>query len=160
MVGRLIQSKSDNWALSDMTLRQAEIIDEVCERLALGETLSRICTAPDLPDRRTIHRWAAKDGNIADRILTARRLGGWAMFDEATDRLMNATPQTIQVERELAHHVRWSISKLVPDVFSEKGKDRGMNISGQHITISWMNSGEEETPALVHDAVPGLPAPD
>ena len=31
---------------------------------------------------------------------------GWAMFDEATDRLMNATPQTIQVERELAHHVR------------------------------------------------------
>jgi hypothetical protein len=24
------------------------------------------------------------------------------MFDEATDRLMNATPQTIQVERELA----------------------------------------------------------
>ncbi len=82
------------------------------------------------------------------------------MFDEATDRLMNATPQTIQVERELAHHVRWSISKLVPDVFSEAGKDRGMNISGQHITISWMNSGEEETPALVHDAVPGLPAPD
>jgi hypothetical protein len=66
------------------------------------------------------------------------------MFDEATDRLMNATPQTIQVERELAHHVRWSISKLVPDVFGEC-KDRGMNISGQHITISWMSSGEEET---------------
>ena len=42
------------------------------------------------------------------------------MFDEVTDRLMNATPQTIQVERELAHHVRWSISKLVPDVFSER----------------------------------------
>ncbi len=160
MVGRQAESKPDNWALSDMTMRRAEIIDEVCERLALGETLSRICAARDLPDRRTIHRWAAKDGDIADRILTARRLGGWAMFDEATDRLMNATPQTIQVERELAHHVRWSISKLVPDVFSEKGKDRGMNISGQHITISWMNSGEEETPALVHDAVPGLPAPD
>ncbi len=82
------------------------------------------------------------------------------MFDEATDRLMNATPQTIQVERELAHHVRWSISKLVPDVFSEAGKDRGMNISGQHITISWLGSGEEETPTLVHDAAPGLPAPD
>ena len=82
------------------------------------------------------------------------------MFDEATDRLMNATPQTIQVERELAHHVRWTISKLVPDVFSEAGKDRGMNISGQNITISWMKSSEEETPTLVHDAAPGLPATD
>ena len=143
-----------------MTLRRAEIIDEICERLALGQTLSRICTAPDLPNRRTIHRWAAKDGDLADRILTARRLGGWAMFDEATDRLMNATPQSIQVERELAYHLRWSISKLVPDVFSERGKDRGMNISGQHITISWLSSGEEETPTLVHDAAPGLPAPD
>ena len=160
MVARQAKSKPDNWALSDMTLRRAEIIDEVCDRLALGETLSRICAARDLPDRRTINRWAVKDRDLADRILTARRLGGWAMFDEATDRLMNATPQSIQVERELAHHVRWSISKLVPDVFSERGKDRGMNISGQHITISWLSSGEEETPTLVHDAAPGLPAPD
>ena len=160
MVGRQAESKPDNWALSDMTLRRAEIIDEVCERLALGETLSRICAARDFPDRRTINRWAVKDRDLADRILTARRLGGWAMFDEATDRLMNATPQTIQVERELAHHVRWTISKLVPDVFSEASKDRGMNISGQNITISWMNSGEEETPTLVHDAAPGLPATD
>ena len=159
MVGRQAESKPDNWALSDMTLRRAEIIDEVCERLALGETLSRICAARDFPDRHTINRWAVKDRDLADRILTARRLGGWAMFDEATDRLMNATPQTIQVERELAHHVRWSISKLVPDVFSER-KDRGMNISGQNITISWMSSGEEETQTLVHDAAPGLPATD
>ena len=63
---------------------------------------------------------------------------------------MNATPQTIQVERELAHHIRWTIAKLVPDVFGER-KDRGMNISGEHITISWLGSGEEETPTLVHD---------
>jgi hypothetical protein len=143
-----------------MTQRRAEIIDEVCERLALGKTLSRIYAARDLPDRCTIIRWAVKDSDLADRILTARRLGGLAMFDEETDRLMNATPQTIQVERELAHHVRWSISKPVPDVFSEAGKDRGMNISGQHITISWMNSGEEKTQTLVHDAAPALPPPD
>ena len=77
MVGRQVESKPDNWALSDMTLRRAEIIDEVCERLALGETLSRICTAPDLPDRGTINRWAVKDSGLAVRKLTARRLGGW-----------------------------------------------------------------------------------
>jgi hypothetical protein len=35
-----------------------------------------------------------------------------------------------------------------------------MNIRGQNITISWMNSSEEETPTLVHDAAPGLTATD
>ena len=55
---------------------------------------------------------------------------------------MNATPQTIQVERELAHHIRWTIAKLVPDVFGER-KDRGVNISGEHITISWLGSGPQ-----------------
>ena len=99
MVARQAESEADNWALSDMLLNRDEIIGEICERLSLGETLSRISTSPHLPNRRTIHRWAAKDSDLADRILTARRLGGWAMFDEATDRLMNATPQTIQVER-------------------------------------------------------------
>ena len=54
---------------------------------------------------------------------------------------------------------RNDIAKLAPDIFGER-KDRGVNVSGQHITISWMTSGEEETPALVHDATPGLPAPD
>jgi len=159
MVARQAESEADNRALSDMTLSRAEILDEVCARLGLGETLSRICAARDLPNRRTIHRWAAKDSDLADRLLTARRLGGWALFDQATDRLMNATPQTIQVERELAHHVRWSISRLLPDVFGER-KDRGMNITNQNLTITWLGSGEEVSPALVHDAAPGLPAPD
>ena len=36
MVGGQAESKPDNWALSDMTLRRAEIIDEVCVRLTLG----------------------------------------------------------------------------------------------------------------------------
>ena len=75
MVARQVESEADNRALSDMLLSRDEILDEICARLSLGQTLSRICAAPDLPNRRTIHRWAAKDSDIADRLLTARRLG-------------------------------------------------------------------------------------
>ena len=138
-----VEPMSDNQQLSDMLSRREMIIDVICEQLALGKTLSRICSSKAMPDRRTVHRWAAKDSNLADRILTARRLGGWALFDEATDRLMNATPQTIQVERELAHHARWAISKLVPEVFSEQRKNSALSVTGNNFTIRWMSTSDE-----------------
>ena len=112
-----------------------------------------------MPDRRTIHRWAAKDSDLADRFLTARRLVGWALFDEATDRLMNATPQTIQVARELAHHVRWTISKLVPEVFSEQPKNTELNVTGNNFTIRWMSTGDEGSLVEPKPDAPALPEP-
>ena len=159
MVARQAESEADNWALSDMLLNRDEIIGEICERLSLGETLSRISTSPHLPNRRTIHRWAAKDSDLADRILTARRLGGWAMFDEATDRLMNATPQTIQVARELAHHVGWTISKLVPEVFSEQRRNPALNVTCKNFRIRWMSTGDEGSLVEPKPDAPALPEP-
>ena len=153
-----VEPMSDNNKLSDMSRREM-VIDVVCEQLALGKTLSRICSSNAMPDRRTIHRWAAKDSDLADRILTARRLGGWAMFDEATDRLMNATPQTIQVARELAHHVRWTISKLVPEVFSEQRRNPALNVTGNNFTIRWMSTGDEGSLVEPKPDAPALPEP-
>ena len=153
------KSKSDNKELSDMLSCRELIIDTVCEQLALGKTLSRICCSRDMPDRRTIHRWAAKDSDLADRILTARRLGAWAMFDETTDRLMNATPQTVQVERELAHHVRWTISKLVPEVFSEQRRNAELNVTGTNFTISWRPTSDEGSLVEPKPDAAALPEP-
>ena len=57
------------------------------------------------------------------------------MFDETTERLMNATPQTVQVERELAHRVRLTISKLLPAIFGEQRKHPALSVTGDNITI-------------------------
>ena len=135
------------------------IIDDVCEQLAFGKALSRICSSNAMPDRRTIHRWASKNSDLAHRILTARRLGAWAMFDETTDRLMKATPQTVQVERELAHHVRWTISKLVAEVFCEQRGNPALNVTGNNFTIRWILTGEEGSLLEPKPDAPGLPGP-
>ena len=111
-----------------------------------------------ISDSRTIHRWAV-NSDLADRILTARRLGAWAMFDETTDRLMNATPQTVQVERGLAHHVRWSISKLAPDVFGEQRGNPSLNVTGNNFTICWMSTSDEGNLVEPRPDAPALPEP-
>lgn len=155
MAKEAVQSMSDKRELSDMTTRREETIDTVCERLALGKTLSQVCRSADMPDRRTVQRWAAKDAGLAQRLLTARRLGAWAMFDESTDRLKNATSQNIQVEREFALHVRWTLSKLVPDVFSER-RDASLNLADNKITISWMAPEDAEMETAAITAKPGV----
>jgi len=123
-----------------MLSRREMIIDDVCKQLALGKALSRICFSNFIPDRRTIHRWASKDSDLADRILTAHRLGAWVIFDETTDRLISATPKTVQVERELSHHVRWTISKLVLEIFGEQRRNSALNVTGNLFTIRWIST--------------------
>ena len=53
------------------------------------------------------------------------------------------TAGTIQVERELAHHARWAISKLVPEVFSEQRKNSALSVTGNNFTIRWMSTSDE-----------------
>ena len=156
---KLENTKSDNGELSDMLSRREMIIDVICEQLALGKTLSCICSSNAMPDRRTVNRWAATDSDLADRILTARRLGAWSLFDETTDRLMTATPQTVQVERELAHHVRWTISRLMPEVFSEQRRNPSLNVTGNNFTIRWMSTGDEDSLVEPRPDAPALPEP-
>ena len=100
-----------------------------------------------------MHRWAAKDGHLADRILAARRLGAWAMFNETTERLMNAIPQTVQIERELDHHQASALSlwRAAQGFFIERHRQ-------QH-TISWRPTSDEGDAMDTRPNVAGLPEP-
>ena len=117
-------------------ISRQRVLNRVCERLSLGETLTKICNSKELPDRRTIIRWQKDDPDIFCQILKARKIGAWNLFDESIDRLKDAKPQFIHKEREIAHHVRWIISKLIPDVFSDK-KSPNVSINGEQIEVVW-----------------------
>ena len=120
----------------NLNMSPQKVIENVCEQLSLGQTLRQICQTKALPDRRTINRWQNKNPDTALKILTARKLGAWHLFDESIDRLRNASPQSIIVEREIAHHIRWTISKLVPEVFGDR-KSPNLNVTGEKIEIVW-----------------------
>ena len=113
-----------------------KVLGEICDRLSLGTTLSQICSSTHLPDRRTVNRWQNSDPATAKLILNARKIGAWHLFDESLDRLKDATPQNILIEKELAHHIRWTISKLVPEVFGDKASPN-VHLSGEKIEVVW-----------------------
>lgn len=55
--------------------RTPELIDEICERLCMGEPLAAICRDEHMPHRSTVSDWAASDEEVSRRIARAREEG-------------------------------------------------------------------------------------
>jgi hypothetical protein len=62
--------------------RTPQIIDEICERIAKGETLSSICRDDKMPSRQKLYEWQDADSELSGRIARAREDGFDAIAEE------------------------------------------------------------------------------
>lgn len=71
------------------SLYDQDIADAICSRVALGETLPRICADEAMPDRVTVWRWEQKHEEFRNALQRARgdRAHAWAedVIDIADD---------------------------------------------------------------------------
>ncbi len=56
--------------------------DEICERLADGESLKSICTPEHMPGKATVFRWLLRYPHFEDKYIRAREAQADAIFDE------------------------------------------------------------------------------
>jgi hypothetical protein len=47
--------------MAGTTVKTDELVEEIVRRVMAGESISHICQRKGMPDRRTVHRWLAKD---------------------------------------------------------------------------------------------------
>lgn len=59
--------------------------DAICERLADGESLRKICRDPAMPSTSTVCKWLGKNADFAEQYARARELQADALFDEVLD---------------------------------------------------------------------------
>lgn len=62
-----------------------KIIARICERVALGESVSSICQDNDMPNKATVMRWFANSGDFATTIAHARGLQAETFVDMMLD---------------------------------------------------------------------------
>lgn len=68
------------------TLYTQSTVREICRRLALGDTLRRMCAEDDLlPHRDTVNEWLIRYPDFADRVARARETGSHALIEENRD---------------------------------------------------------------------------
>jgi Bacteriophage Sf6, terminase small subunit-like len=112
------------------------IADEICERLANGESLIAICTSsPHLPSEYVVRQWAIDDradkGGIgrgfASKYARARAAGYERLADEIIDIsdapiMFEGRPDNalVQQARLRSDNRKWFLSKVLPKRFGDK----------------------------------------
>lgn len=104
-----------------------EIANEICDRLAKGESLRSICADTEagwLPGETTVRRWLAglEDWNEEFRrqYAHAREAQADTKFDEADTIAKAATVENVQVARLQIDTIKWQTSKLAPKKYGDK----------------------------------------
>lgn len=114
----------------------------VCERLAEGESLTRICLDADLPTWKTILRYVQKDEKNYQAYRNARALQAEVMRDEIIDlvgKALPADPKLAMAEvgrrRLEADYKDKMIRQLAPLGVRNKQEDKADEVG--EIVIKW-----------------------
>lgn len=116
-----------------------EIAEEICERLAAGESLRKICRDDHLPPESTVRQWALDDRQgFAAQYTRARDIGIDCMADEILDIAHDGSNDWIKTEKgtmaDFDHinrsrlrvdSLKWYLSKLAPKRYGDSMKLTG-----------------------------------
>lgn len=116
--------------------------DAICERIADGESLRKICQDDDMPNKATVFRWLIANPSFSDQYARAREAQADALFDDSIDIAddarndwmarygidddgkplagWQANGEHIQRSRLRIDTRRWMAGKLKPKVYGEK----------------------------------------
>lgn len=116
-----------------------EIAETICERLAEGESLKRICDGDGMPRKATVFRWLETNESFRDRYARAREAQADALADEIVaiadtteegEETVEKGDGSIETRRgDMIQHRRlrvdarkWYASKLAPKKYGEKAE--------------------------------------
>ena len=121
------------------TVYTGAIADEVCTRLAAGETLREICRSDYMPDEKTVRSWAIENrSGFSPRYARARdlQIEHWAdelisIADDASNDWMRRNGKDealgwqfngehVQRSRLRSDNRKWLLSKLKPERYGER----------------------------------------
>jgi hypothetical protein len=96
-----------------------EVGEEICARLAEGESLIAISRDPDMPCATTIYKWLERHEDFEAMYLKARLWQADWLFDEAREVALAATPHTVWADRLRFDAIRWQAARLAPRKYCE-----------------------------------------
>lgn len=98
----------------------AELAHEICERLAVGETLISICLDDHMPGETTVYRWLASMPEFRDNYSQAREVQADHEFDRASNIAYQATVENFQVARLQIDTIKWRAAHLRPKKYGPR----------------------------------------
>jgi hypothetical protein len=116
------------------TLFGLRLVDRICDRLADGEPLARICREPGMPDRATVQRWRQADPAFDAMFRIAQEEGWRELAHQLVAEVEAALAVGASVKRvRLIFDVRrWVLARQAPEFFgSGRAKRRRERMLGR-----------------------------
>lgn len=119
------------------TIYSDEIVETICERLAVGQSLTSICKEPDMPGLSTVFRWLEDKPEFRERYARAREAQADALDAEIAD-VARQDPERVTItigdnvtktsvdgaevqhRRLLIDALKWRAAHLKPKVYGDK----------------------------------------
>jgi hypothetical protein len=116
------------------------LADEICDRLAAGEPLRKICRDPHMPDEKAVRKWVrTHTETFGPQYALAREMG----FESIAEELLEISDAdcispdgwvdagAVQRARLMSDNRKWLLSKLLPKVFGDKVTQEVTGADGQ-----------------------------
>lgn len=107
-----------------------ELLEDICEQIASGKSLRRICSAEGMPSASTVCTWLSEDASFAKRYARAREQQSDHFVDEMVE--IADTAEDAQKARLQIDTRKWIASKMRPKVYGDK---LGLDHSGS-VTVT------------------------
>ena len=93
-------------------------VDEVCERLAGGESMSAICKDEHIPSITTLFKWMRENESFATEYARAREAQAEGYVDKILE--ITETEPDVQRARLKVDVIKWHASKMKPKKYGDK----------------------------------------
>lgn len=91
-----------------------KLVNEICERIASGESLRRICLDEHMPTERTVYLWLHKSGDFFHKYARAREMQIHYFVDEMIEIADKAMKDGVEAQKARLQidTLKWTIVRL------------------------------------------------
>lgn len=97
-----------------------EMAETICDRIAEGESLRRICARDGYPHMVTVMRWLERHPEFAAKYARAREMQADVMDDMILSVADGCTPETAAADRVKIAAYQWRAAKLAPKKYGDR----------------------------------------
>lgn len=91
-----------------------ELAEEICLRIAGGESVLALSADPDMPCAGSIYGWARRDDWFREMYVRAKEIAADLHFDLAYEVALEATEDTVRSDRLRVQVLRWRVALIEP----------------------------------------------
>lgn len=144
-----------------------KIAEDICFRLAEGQSMREICRDPDMPSQSMVYRWLSQKENFREQYTRAKEAGIEVLAEDILDIADNASNDwmdrndsdnpgfTVNMEHIQRSKLRiesrkWLLSKMVPKKYGDRMQHSG-EITEKRVEMSLDEYKAVRQAMLEHD---------